>query len=93
MKKNDLSQSDTLRWAPLNIAKNENCNNTICAKTEYMESVCNGDSGGPLVREKDQRTLVGLTSFSNNDGCHFGIPQSFSRITLYVGWITNTKNN
>lgn len=59
-----------------------------------MESTCNADSVGHLVLESDQRKLVGLTSFSRNDGCHFGIPQSVSRIILYKDWITNTiKNN
>lgn len=92
------TQSSTLQWAPLNIVNNLNCakfqinmlDTNICAEVENEQSVCTGDSGGPLVLESDNRTLVGVTSFGNIIGCHFGIPQAFSRITSYVDWITST---
>lgn len=91
-----------LRWAPLNIITNERCSKflrnilstTICAEGGNMQSTCYGDSGGPLVLGSDYRTLVGVTSFGNGTGCHFGVPQAFCRITSYVDWITsNIANN
>lgn len=99
----DISVASILQWAPLNIITHASCarifgnsivqETTICAKGENRESVCNGDSGGPLVLQSDNRTLVGVTSFGHPMGCHIGIPQGFSRITSYVGWITSNMEN
>lgn len=100
----DTNVASTLQWAPLRIITRNACariygnsivqDTTICAEGRHRESVCNGDSGGPLVLDSDNRTLVGVTSFGHPMGCHVGIPQGFSRITSYVGWITiNMENN
>lgn len=97
----DRLLASTLKWAPLNVVSNEWCSKfldpvlstTICAEGENMQSTCHGDSGGPLVLESDFRTLVGVTSFGNSTGCHFGVPQAYCRITSYVDWITFTMAN
>lgn len=93
--------ASALQWAPLNIVANELCDKldpelstTVCAESESNQSVCNIDSGSPVVLETDMLTLVGVTSFRNVVGCHFGTPQAFSRIASYVDWITtNMKSN
>lgn len=93
--------ASTLRWAPLHIVTNERCSEflddvlhtTICAEGGQMQSTCHGDSGGPLVLGSDYRTLVGITSFGNATGCHFGVPQAYCRITSYVEWITSNMAN
>lgn len=92
------TQSSTLQWALLNVVDNLNCakfkinmqDTTMCAQVEDEQSVCSGDSGAPLVLQSDNRTLVGVTSFGNFVGCHFGIPQPFNRITSYLDWIRST---
>lgn len=85
-----------LQWAPLRIINNNECANyynlmirssVICAQGNQKESVCNGDSGGPLVLQSDNRTLIGVTSFGHDFGCHLGIPQIFTRITSHKQWI------
>jgi secreted trypsin-like serine protease len=48
-----------------------------------------GDSGGPLVLKEDdgRYTEVGIVSFGHVNGCEFGYPVAFTRITSYLDWI------
>lgn len=56
---------------------------TICAFSGKDEhGICSGDSGGPLVAEN---RLIGLTSWAF--GCGSNLPDGFTRISSYIGWI------
>lgn len=58
----------------------------VCARGEQQRSSCHGDSGGPLIA-KNSHALVGLTSFGSPMGCHIGLPQGYTSIASYLGWI------
>ncbi|TMW45799.1 hypothetical protein DOY81_009121 [Sarcophaga bullata] len=87
-----------LQWASLRVIDNSVCaeaydpefpSSQICVSGEGGISACDGDSGGPLVLA-DTNTQIGVMSFST-DSCTEGNPQSFTRITSYLPWIsTNT---
>lgn len=92
-----------LQWAQLTTISNVECYRTfgrlvarlsvICAVGgDRRESACNGDSGGPLITDDDTRTLIGLTSFGSDEGCHHGHPVVFTRVTYYLTWIRSIVN-
>lgn len=58
----------------------------ICASGVEQTSTCPGDSGGPLIAA-DTETLVGITSFVNDEGCQKGLPQGFTRVSAHLKWI------
>ncbi|XP_055327027.1 collagenase-like [Sitodiplosis mosellana] len=60
----------------------------ICAYNNvHGQSVCRGDSGGPLVSRTDGN-LIGISCFVRKDGCELGIPQGFTNVYPYLGWIS-----
>ncbi|TMW45037.1 hypothetical protein DOY81_009879 [Sarcophaga bullata] len=85
-----------LQWASLRVIDNSVCaeayeeefpSSQICVSGEDGISACDGDSGGPLVLA-DTNTQIGVMSFST-DSCTGGNPQSFTRITSYLPWISS----
>ncbi|CAH0758452.1 unnamed protein product [Diatraea saccharalis] len=65
---------------------------TICASgyNDTTQSTCQGDSGGPLtvIDQDGKPTLVGVTSFVSNQGCHVDLPAGFCRGGFYHSWYT-----
>ena len=53
--------------------------------------VCSGDSGGPLnYREADgSYKQIGVTSFVSSGGCENGLPHGFTRLTEFLGWVSD----
>ncbi|TDG52539.1 hypothetical protein AWZ03_000772 [Drosophila navojoa] len=86
--------ADRLQCVDLQIITNNECyesygvlpSSIVCARTTSGKSTCSGDTGGPLVAH-DEPVLVGLTSFNSADGCTFGKPAGFIRITSHLDWI------
>jgi len=61
----------------------------ICAYNNVQyQSVCKGDSGGPLVSRYDGN-LIGISSFVRDEGCESGLPQGFTYVYPYLGWISH----
>jgi hypothetical protein len=62
----------------------------ICAGYEVMnKAVCNGDSGGPLMVQKPdgEWRQVGITSAGQIGCVGSPLPDIFTRVGAYVGWI------
>ncbi|XP_065331644.1 brachyurin-like isoform X2 [Cloeon dipterum] len=88
-----------LNFVTLPIISNTNCSATytseyikstmMCASGANNKGICSGDSGGALVyKEADgQWTQIGIVSFSAFS-CH-GYPQGFTRVSSFMGWISN----
>ncbi|KAM9384582.1 mast cell protease 1A-like [Pholidichthys leucotaenia] len=64
-------------------------NNITCAgKFDTKQGFCQGDSGGPLVC---RGLAVGVVSF--NRKCDYpNLPNVYTDVTKYLGWITNILN-
>lgn len=58
----------------------------LCALKARSYGICFGDSGGPLVLN-DTNELIGIVSFGLP--CADGVPDIFTRVSEYVGWIKN----
>lgn len=86
--------ADRLQCVDLQIMTNNECHESygvlppsvVCARTTGGKSTCSGDTGGPLVAH-DEPILVGITSFGSADGCTFGKPAGFTRISSHLDWI------
>ncbi|TMW46905.1 hypothetical protein DOY81_008013 [Sarcophaga bullata] len=85
-----------LQWAPMLIINNSECaevfgpdfpSSQLCVSGAGGVSTCNGDSGGPFVL-KGTNTQIGVTSFGTVE-CTIGTPQSFTRVTSYLPWISS----
>ncbi|XP_049851590.1 brachyurin-like [Schistocerca gregaria] len=94
--------STYLQYAEMTIIENSECEETfpgaisnhhICSKASNEASPCPGDSGGPmLVQEEDgEWTEVGVTSFVSDEGCVFGYPAGYARVTTYLDWINENS--
>ena len=59
---------------------------------EPGKGMCQGDSGGPLVvrNQNGKYTLIGIVSF-NYLGCATGIPDVYTKVSLFDEWIENNK--
>ncbi|XP_055840442.1 serine protease 3-like [Episyrphus balteatus] len=87
------SKTNRLKYIVTKVIEPQECANVygsfagdpqvICTRTQG--GICSGDSGGPLVIE-NTRLLVGITSFVGAE-CGAGLPDGFTRITYYLGWI------
>lgn len=88
------SAASKLQYATMTVISNAQCKKSyegisasnICTATTGGISTCSGDSGGPLVLASS-KVLVGVTSFSSNEGCSLGYPAAFTRLTSYLDWI------
>jgi len=63
--------------------------NMICA-TGDRKGICNGDSGGPLMVKGDEKTVIGVSSWTPKDpGCNENgnSPSVFARVTSQLDWI------
>lgn len=49
-----------------------------------------GDSGGPLVYNDE---VVGITSFALGMNCAGGLPDYFTRVSIFKEWIESYINN
>ncbi|XP_049946146.1 serine protease 33-like [Schistocerca serialis cubense] len=67
----------------------------LCAgRLDGSQAACVGDSGGPLQCPSGDGTwfVAGITSFGS--GCaHPGLPDIFTRVSHYLGWIHDTINS
>jgi len=59
---------------------------------QYICLALQGDSGGPLVYLESDNiyTEVGVVSFGAAAGCTLGYPVGFTRVTMYLDWISST---
>lgn len=48
---------------------------------------CRGDSGGPLLLNDGTRTVVGIVSHGYDAQCRLRVPDIFTRVSSFVGWI------
>ena len=52
----------------------------ICGRD--VSNICKGDSGGPVVSNiNGQFTLIGLSSFTAEDGCHSNEPGYYADVS------------
>jgi secreted trypsin-like serine protease len=62
----------------------------------HITFTCNlqGDSGGALIYEapKNTWTQIGIVSFGAGAGCTTGYPDAFTRVSSYLGWISDNTN-
>lgn len=64
-------------------------NETLCGfKGSHQHGACTGDSGSPMVFEG---RVIGFTSWGVdcNSGANGEVPHAFTRVSIYIGWITN----
>lgn len=93
---------EIMQWADLQTVSNAKCfailgprgilvlrTMNICAVGADIQSGCYGDSGGPLTVADDSRTVIGVVSFGDPSGCHYGQPSVFTRVSIYLDWIHN----
>ncbi|XP_059486940.1 brachyurin-like [Neocloeon triangulifer] len=92
--------SQFLKFVNVNIISNVDCeaiygpavnDAKLCIDTNSgFEGTCFGDSGGPLtITEADGiSTAVGITSFVDDGGCQTGNPAGFTRVSMYIDWIS-----
>ena len=85
-----------LQWASMKVIGNSESYgpdfplSQICVSSEGGVSACDGDSGSPLVLA-DTNTQIGLMSFTTVS-CTAGNPQSYTRLTSYLTWISNNTD-
>ncbi|CAH4031679.1 unnamed protein product [Pieris brassicae] len=93
-----ISQTTSQKHVSLRVISNAECRRTfrfiadtvICVTTQKTASTCAGDSGGPLdIGEGDERTLIGINSFTHTEGCQHGHPVAFSRVSSFYAWINS----
>lgn len=63
---------------------------TICSIgfQDDRRSICSGDSGSGLLVFKDRKwTLIGIASFTSNQGCGTNRPSGYLRVGPYLSWI------
>ncbi|CAB3370547.1 Hypothetical predicted protein [Cloeon dipterum] len=96
----DSRLSQYLNFVNLTVISNVDCeaiygaavnDAKLCVSTRGgLAGTCFGDSGGPLViYEPDGiATEIGITSFVADEGCQTGLPAGFTRISLYLDWIS-----
>ncbi|CAB3247135.1 unnamed protein product [Arctia plantaginis] len=95
--------SPTLRQRVMNVITDSFCNGsyfnqlpeTIICAFQGASGTCKGDNGGPLtIRNtftpdaEDEEILVGVTSFISSTGCNDVRPSVFTRVQLYLDWIS-----
>ncbi|MBB4664950.1 S1 family peptidase [Conexibacter arvalis] len=65
---------------------------TLCVvdAPAFAAATCRGDSGGPLIvlRPDGTPVVVGVTSWGSQD-CDPRVPQAFTRLSTYAGWIAS----
>jgi len=66
----------------------------LCMETTGGKGPCIGDAGGPLVTKKGGLegpgqvwVQQGIVSFGSINGCEFGSPAGFCRVSYYTDWI------
>ncbi|KAK2726679.1 brachyurin-like [Artemia franciscana] len=92
------SISSTLQEVTVPVMANSECNKFygtiqtehICIDSNGGMGTCNGDSGGPLNYDSGEGVWksLGITSFGSSFGCEAGFPDAFTRVTSYLGWIS-----
>ncbi|KAI5636488.1 trypsin domain-containing protein [Phthorimaea operculella] len=79
-----ISVPDCAAYYTANFVRDTN----ICTSGNGGVGICTGDSGGPLtIRDQDRDILIGVTSFMSTNGCEFGQPSVFTRVTSFIPWI------
>jgi len=90
--------SDVKRYVTQYILANTNCPywlpfpTEMCVDTSNARSACSGDSGGGLFigdtyTHSAARYVVGIVSFGAYEGCEYGIPDVYTRVTQFLPWI------
>ncbi|XP_026462553.1 chymotrypsin-2-like isoform X2 [Ctenocephalides felis] len=93
MDSNNIIPPNDLQELTVKALSNEECTNLsdftpttqLCAFRNKGQGICMGDSGSPLVYNNQQ---VGVSSFILND-CGAGLPDFYTRVSLYYTWIEN----
>ncbi|XP_059062783.1 brachyurin-like [Achroia grisella] len=67
----------------------------VCGSSDT--GTCKGDNGGPMTiefklhwdQEDAETILIGVASFMSNTGCNGNVPSVFTRVQLYLQWISD----
>ncbi|XP_075977006.1 brachyurin-like [Anticarsia gemmatalis] len=91
----------TLREKLMTVVTDQLCNGsyffqlpqtTVCA-FHGSAGTCKGDNGGPMTilygpEDEKEEILIGVASFVSSGGCNDNVPSVFTRVQLYLDWIS-----